>query len=62
MIYYPVPLHKQKAYIDRRYPEGHFPITEQLCERVLSLPMHSELSVDQLGYISNHVLSFINNQ
>lgn len=62
MIYYPVPLHKQKAYIDRRYPEGHFPITEQLSERVLSLPMHSELSVDQLGYISNHVLSFINNQ
>ncbi len=62
MIYYPVPLHKQKAYIDSRYPEGHFPITEELCNRVLSLPMHSELSVEQLGYISNHVLSFISNQ
>ncbi len=62
MIYYPVPLHKQKAYIDERYPEGYFPLAEDLCTRVLSLPMHTELSVEQLGYIINHVLSYINNQ
>lgn len=62
MIYYPVPLHKQKAYVDDRYPEGHFPITEDLCNRVLSLPMHTQLSVEQLEYISNHVISFINKQ
>ncbi len=60
MIYYPLPLHKQKAYIDDRYPEGHFPITENLCERVLSLPMHTELSQEQLEYICNHVLGYIN--
>ncbi len=60
MVYYPLPLHKQKAYIDNRYPEGHFPITEELCERVLSLPMHTELSQEQLEYICNHVLGYIN--
>lgn len=60
MIYYPLPLHKQKAYIDDRYPEGHFPISENLCERVLSLPMHTELSQEQLEYICNHVLGYIN--
>jgi len=62
MVYYPLPLHKQKAYIDDRYPQGHFPITENLCESVLSLPMHTELTIEQLEYISNHVISFINNQ
>jgi len=60
MVYYPLPLHKQKAYIDDRYPEGHFPITEELCERVVSLPMHTELSQEQLEYICNHVLGYIN--
>lgn len=59
MVYYPLPLHKQKAYKDDRYPEGHFPITEQLCERVLSLPMHTELSTEQLEYISSHVIDYI---
>ena len=60
MIYYPLPLHKQKAYIDDRYPVGHFLITENLCERVLSLPMHTELSQEQLEYICDHVLGYIN--
>lgn len=60
MVYYPLPLHKQKAYIDDRYPDGHFPITEELCERVLSLPMHTELSQEQLEYICNHILGYIN--
>lgn len=62
MVYYPLPLHKQKAYIDDRYPQGYLPITENLCESVLSLPMHTELTIEQLEYISNHVISFINNQ
>ncbi|MCL4157514.1 UNVERIFIED_CONTAM: hypothetical protein GTU68_066142 [Idotea baltica] len=43
MIYYPVPLHMQKAYTDERYAEGMFPVTEELCKQVFSLPMHSEL-------------------
>lgn len=47
MIYYPVPLHLQKAYRDDRYAEGAFPITEKLCAGVFSLPMHSELDNEQ---------------
>ena len=45
MIYYPVPLHQQKAYRDDRYQDGDFPVAEQLALEVLSLPMHTELSV-----------------
>lgn len=47
MIYYPVPLHLQKAYRDDRYAEGAFPVTEKLCASVFSLPMHSELDIEQ---------------
>ena len=52
MIYYPVPLHLQKAYKDERYKSGDFPIAEQLCECVLSLPMHTELDNEQLEYVT----------
>ncbi|MEG2336871.1 MAG: DegT/DnrJ/EryC1/StrS family aminotransferase, partial [Bacteroidales bacterium] len=60
MIYYPVPLHLQKAYLDPRYKHGDFPITENLCANVISLPMHTELSEEQLQYISHSVLEFVN--
>jgi dTDP-4-amino-4,6-dideoxygalactose transaminase len=56
MIYYPVPLHQQKAYRDERYKDGDFPVSEKLAKTVLSLPMHSELTVEQLGYICDSVL------
>lgn len=59
MIYYPVPLHLQKAYRDPRYKEGDFPVTEQLCASVLSLPMHTELGEDTLNYITSSVLEFV---
>lgn len=59
MIYYPVPLHMQKAYVDPRYKEGDFPVTEKLCETVLSLPMHTELDDEQLKHITENVLAFI---
>lgn len=61
MIYYPVPLHLQKAYIDRRYKNGDFPVTEKICKSVVSLPMHTELDNEQLKYISDAVLEFVNN-
>lgn len=60
MIYYPVPLHLQKAYQDPRYKKGAFPVTEKLCESVISLPMHTELDEDQLKYITDAVLDFVN--
>jgi dTDP-4-amino-4,6-dideoxygalactose transaminase len=59
-IYYPVPLHLQKAYQDTRHKEGDFPVTEMLCHSVLSLPMHTEMKVEDLEYITQSVLEFIN--
>jgi dTDP-4-amino-4,6-dideoxygalactose transaminase len=62
MVYYPVPLHLQKAYIDPRYKPGDFPVTESLAGSVISLPMHSELDEEQLSYITSSLLEFINKQ
>ncbi|MDO9152223.1 MAG: DegT/DnrJ/EryC1/StrS family aminotransferase [Paludibacter sp.] len=59
MIYYPVPLHLQKAYADTRYQSGDFPVAEKLSGCVLSLPMHTELTKDQLEYITKNVLEFV---
>ena len=55
MVYYPVPLHMQKAYQDPRYHEGDFPAAERLASCVLSLPMHTELDDEQLTYITQTV-------
>lgn len=60
MIYYPIPLHMQSAYTDPRYQPGDFPVTEYLCKHVLSIPMHTELSADDIAYICSSVLEFIN--
>jgi len=51
MIYYPVPLHLQKAYRQPEYPEGCFPVTEELSRSVISLPIHTEMTSEQLAYI-----------
>ncbi len=59
MVYYPVPIHLQKAYLDPRYKAGDFPVTEQLCHSVVSLPMHTEMEQDQLNHIITTVLDFI---
>lgn len=60
MIYYPIPLHMQKAYASPRYKEGDFPVTEALCASVLSLPMHTELDEETLKYIVDNVLEIVN--
>jgi dTDP-4-amino-4,6-dideoxygalactose transaminase len=60
MIYYPVPLHMQKAYLDPRYKEGDFPVTEKNASLVISLPMHSELDEEQINYITGSLLEFVN--
>lgn len=59
MVYYPVPLHLQKAYQSDRYKDGHFPITEKLCEGVFSLPMHTHLREDQLKFITESVKEYV---
>ncbi|MEM1218306.1 MAG: DegT/DnrJ/EryC1/StrS family aminotransferase [Bacteroidota bacterium] len=55
-VYYPVPLHLQEAYGFMGYQKGDFPVSEAMAERVLSLPMHSELNPDIQDYIINHLL------
>ncbi len=51
MIYYPIPIHLQKAFANLQYKEGAFPNAEQLARTVLSLPMHTELTKEQQDYI-----------
>jgi dTDP-4-amino-4,6-dideoxygalactose transaminase len=58
-VYYPIPLHLQKAYVDTRYKEEDFTVTNQLIEQVISLPMHSELDEDQIQFISKTILVFL---
>jgi dTDP-4-amino-4,6-dideoxygalactose transaminase len=57
-VYYPVPLHLQKAYASQGYKRGDFPLTERAAAEVLSLPMHPELNEEQLQYITDAVKSF----
>jgi UDP-2-acetamido-2-deoxy-ribo-hexuluronate aminotransferase len=58
-IYYPIPLHLQKAYLDVRYKEEDFPVTNQLVQEVLSLPMHTELDDEQIKFITDSVLEYL---
>ena len=58
MVYYPVPLHLQNAYQYLGYRKGDFPVTEKLCETVLSLPMYPELDQEQLDQITSNILKF----
>jgi UDP-2-acetamido-2-deoxy-ribo-hexuluronate aminotransferase len=58
-VYYPVPQHLQKAYNVKGYKEGDLPVAEDLSRRVISLPMHTELTDEQLEYITRMVTEFL---
>jgi len=58
-IYYPIPLHSQKAYKDDRYNEADFSVTNQLVKDVISLPMHTELDDEQIKFITETVINFV---
>ena len=58
-IYYPIPLHKQKAYEDSRYREVDFPATNELVQEVISLPMHTELDKEQINFIAKLITDFV---
>jgi UDP-2-acetamido-2-deoxy-ribo-hexuluronate aminotransferase len=60
MIYYPVPGHRQKMFASFNSNAYHLPVTDWLTERVISLPIHTEMDEEQLSYITNTVLEFIN--
>lgn len=59
MIYYPVPLHLQKAYIQEGKGIGTFPVAERLSEEVLSLPMHTELTLEMQEFIAERIRCFV---
>ena len=58
-VYYPIPLHAQKAYADERYDEADFTVTNQLVKEVISLPMHTELDDEQISFITKTVIDFV---
>ena len=58
-VYYPVPLHRQKAYALPNTDESKFLVTNQLVKEVISLPMHSELTVEQIEFIAKKVVEFL---
>jgi UDP-2-acetamido-2-deoxy-ribo-hexuluronate aminotransferase len=58
MVYYPIPLYRQKAYSGNHYVDSDFPVTTALCNSVLSLPMHTELDEKQLEYICSAVRDY----
>ena len=59
-VYYPIPLHSQKAYADERYNEEDFTVTNQLVKEVISLPMHTELDDEQIEFITSTIIKYIN--
>ncbi len=61
MIYYPIPLNEQEAYRSLGIIAENLNVTKQLCKSVLSLPMHTELTLDQQVYITDSIKSFLNN-
>lgn len=62
MVYYPVPMHLQEAYAVYGYKKGDFPVSENLSESVISLPMHTELSSEQLTYITENVINYVKHE
>lgn len=56
-VYYPVPAHLQPAYQYLNYREGDFPVSERLCKEVLSLPMHTEMTTEQLQFITQIIVN-----
>ena len=59
MVYYPLPLHLQNAYLDLNYRKGDFPVTESMSDSVFSIPMHTELETGQIEYICHHIKEFL---
>jgi dTDP-4-amino-4,6-dideoxygalactose transaminase len=60
MIYYPVPAHRQQMFAAFHSDRQQLDVTDWLTERVISLPMHTELDEEQIGFIAKSVLEFLN--
>lgn len=62
MVYYPVPLSLQNAFRSAGYRPGDFPVTENLCKSVLSLPIHTELDEEQMDAVCTHLLNILKDE
>jgi dTDP-4-amino-4,6-dideoxygalactose transaminase len=58
-IHYPVPLHLQQAYKHFGYKQGDFPVTEQVCSEILSLPMYPQLEAEQQRTVVQKTAEFV---
>jgi dTDP-4-amino-4,6-dideoxygalactose transaminase len=58
-LHYPVPIHLQKAYGDRGFKEGDFPVAERVSGEILSLPMFPQLTREQIAYVVSHIKKFV---
>jgi len=58
-LHYPVPLHLQEAYASLGYHKGDFPVTEQVTERIVSLPMYPGMSMEAADYVSDAILEWV---
>jgi dTDP-4-amino-4,6-dideoxygalactose transaminase len=59
MVYYPKPMHGQTAYKNLGYDKGSLPVTENLCETVLSLPLHPYIKEDEIDKVVNAIKDFV---
>lgn len=59
-VFYPVPLYRQKAFAEFAQPNLSLPVTEKLCDSVLSLPIHTEMNEEILAFIAGKVKNFFN--
>jgi len=59
-IYYPVPLHLQKAYINLGYKEGDLPVAEEVCRKIFAIPMYPEITDEEINYVSKILHKIVN--
>jgi dTDP-4-amino-4,6-dideoxygalactose transaminase len=60
MVYYPLPLYKQEAFLQYTSVGFNLKVTEQLCNEVLSLPIHTEINKEEMNFICGEIKSFFN--
>ncbi len=59
-IFYPKPLHLQKCFSGLGYKQGDLPVTEKICDQVLSLPIYAELTDEQIEFVAQTIIKFYN--
>jgi dTDP-4-amino-4,6-dideoxygalactose transaminase len=58
-LHYPIPLHQQEAYASLGYRTGDFPVTEKVTQRIVSLPMYPDMSLEAADYVSDAIIEWV---